>query len=109
MQYGGQTGRFLKTRFSEHYRRTKKPRKIDDFFYRHFKQTNHSTSSISIQPVENITYGDNSTNRYRNILRHELELKWIKLLQHHIHLVLMIIFTMRIIFLDYLILMSFLF
>ena len=73
--------RFLKTRFSEHYRQTKKPRKIDDFLYRHFKQTNHSTSSISIQPVEKIIYGDNSTKRYRNILRHELELKWIKLLQ----------------------------
>ena len=55
MQYVGQTGRFLKTRFSEHYRRTKKPRKIDNFLYRHFKQTNHSTSSISIQPVEKIT------------------------------------------------------
>ena len=41
----------------------------------------HSTSSISIQPVEKITYGDNSTKRYRNILRHELELKWIELLQ----------------------------
>ena len=27
------------------------------------------------------TYGDNSIKRYRNILRHELELKWIKLLQ----------------------------
>ena len=25
--------------------------------------------------------GDNSSKRYRNILRHELELKWIKLLQ----------------------------
>ena len=57
------------------------PHKIDNFLYRHFKQTNHSTSSISIQPVEKITYGDNSTKRYRNILRHELELKWIKLLQ----------------------------
>ena len=59
----------------------KKPRKIDNFLYRYFKQTNHSTSSISIQPVEKIIYGDNSTKRYRNILRHELELKWIKLLQ----------------------------
>ena len=38
-------------------------------------------SSISIQPVEKIIYGDNSTKRYRNILRHELDLKWIKLLQ----------------------------
>ena len=55
--------------------------KIDNFLYRHFKHTNHSTSSISIQPVEKITYGDNSTKRYRNILRHELELKWKKLLQ----------------------------
>ena len=81
MQYVGQTCRFLKTRFSEHYRQTKKPRKIDNFFYRNFNQTNHSTSSISIHHVEKIAYGDNSTKRYRNILRHELELKWIKLLQ----------------------------
>ena len=78
MHYVGQTCRFLKTRFSEHYHRTKKPRKIDDFLYRYFKQTNHSTSSISIQPVEKITSDDNSTKIYRNILRHELELKWIK-------------------------------
>ena len=28
-----------------------------------------------------VLVGDNSTKRYRNILRHELELKWIKLLQ----------------------------
>ena len=43
--------------------------------------TYHSTSSISIQPVEKITYHDNSSKRYRNILRHGLDLKWIKLLQ----------------------------
>ena len=82
MQYVGQTCRFLKSRFSEHYRRTKKSLvKIIIFFIGISKQPNHSTSSISIQPVEKITYGDNSTKRYRNILRHELELKWIKLLQ----------------------------
>ena len=81
MQLVGQTCRFLKTRFSEHYPQTKKPCKIDNFLYRHFKQTNHSTSSISIQPVEKITYSDNSIKRYRNVLRHELELKWIKLIQ----------------------------
>ena len=107
MQYVGQTCRFLKTRFSEHFRRTKKPHKIDNFLYRHFKQTNHSSNSISIQPVEKLTYGDNSTKRYRNILRHELELKWINYYKHHIHLVLMIIFTKRVTFLDYLILMFF--
>ena len=82
MHYVGQTCRFLKTRFSEHYRRTKKTSKIDLFLYRHFKQTNYSTSSISIQPVEKITSCEKSTEIYRNILRHELELKWIKLLQN---------------------------
>ena len=81
MQYVGQTCRFLKTRFSEHYPQIKNPRKIDYFLYQHFIKTNHSTSSISIQPVEKITYDDNSSKRYINILRHELELKWIKLLQ----------------------------
>ena len=39
MQYVGQTCRFLKTRFSEHYRRITKPRKIDQFLYRYLKQT----------------------------------------------------------------------
>ena len=73
--------RFLKTSFSEHYRQIKKPRKIDYFLYTHFKPTNHSTSSISILPVQKITFDDNSTKGYRNILRHELELKWIKFLQ----------------------------
>ena len=53
-----------------------KPHKIDNF-----KLTNHSPSHISIQPVEQILYGYNSTNIYKNILSHELELKWIKLLQ----------------------------
>ena len=79
IQYVGQTCRCLKTRFSEHYCRIKKPHKIDNFLCRHFKQiknkTNHSTSSISIQPVEKITYDDNSSKRYINILGHELELK----------------------------------
>ena len=61
MQNVGQTCGFLKTRFSENFRQIKKPRKIDNFLYRLFKQTNHFTSSISVQPFEKITYGDNST------------------------------------------------
>ena len=65
----------------------KKPGTIDNFLYRHFKQTNHSTSSIFIQHVEKTTYDDNSTKRNRNILRHELELKWTNYYKHHIHLV----------------------
>ena len=32
----------------------KKPRKIDNFLHRHFEQTNHSPSGISIQPAEKI-------------------------------------------------------
>ena len=52
----------------------KKSRKFDNFLYRHFKQTNHSPSSISIQPVVNFYDGD-STKRFSNIIRHELELK----------------------------------
>ena len=40
-----------------------------------------SPSHFSIQLVEKILYDDNSPKRYRNILRHELELNWIKFLQ----------------------------
>ena len=57
-----------------------------------------------------VKFGDNSTKRYRNILRHELELKWIKLLQTPHPLGFNDnIFSMRVTFLDYLILMFFLF
>ena len=76
-----QTCRFLKTRFSEHYRQMKKPHKSEHFPFRHYKQTNHCPNNISIQPVEKIVYDGNSTQRCRNILRHEVELTWIKLLQ----------------------------
>ena len=72
MQYVGQTSRFLKTRFSEHYHRIKSLAKLIIFFL-----------GISNKPVEKITYGDNFTKRYRNILRHELELKLIKLQTPH--------------------------
>ena len=34
-----------------------------------------------IQPVEKIIHKSNSTERFKNILRLELELKWIKRLQ----------------------------
>ena len=34
-----------------------------------------------VQPVEKIIHKSNSTERFKNILRHELELKWIKRLQ----------------------------
>ena len=88
-----------------HYRRIKVSRKIDNCLYRHFnKLITLLAVFLSIQPVEKITYDDNSTKRYRNIMRHELELKWINDYKHHIQLVLMIILTLKVTFLDYLIL-----
>ena len=81
MQYVGRTGRSLKTRFREHFRKMKKPKKFDTFLYRHFKNNGHSPSKIVIQPVEKIIYDPNSSTRLKNIKRHETELKWIKFLQ----------------------------
>ena len=80
MQYVGQTGRSLKTRFREYFPKIKKP-KNDTFLYRHFKNNGHSLSKIAIQPVEKIKYYPNSPTRLKNIKRHEIELKWIKFLQ----------------------------
>ena len=76
MQYVGQTGRALKKRFGEHYRRMNKP-KNDNFLYRHFKRKGHTIANI----IEKITHDANSTSRSKIIKRHETELKWIQLLQ----------------------------
>ena len=81
MQYVGQTGRSLMTRFSELFRKIKKPKKIDTFLYRHFKNNGHLPSKILILPVEKNIYDPNSSTRLKNIKRHETELKWIKFLQ----------------------------
>ena len=54
MQYVGQTGRYLKTGFREHFRKMKKPKKFDTFLYRHFKNNGHSPSKIVIQTVKKI-------------------------------------------------------
>ena len=81
MQYVGQTGRSLKTRFPEHFPKMKKPKKFDKFLHRHFKNNGHSPSKIVIQPVEKIIYDPNSSSRLKNIKRHETKLKWIKSLQ----------------------------
>ena len=73
MQYVGQSKRSLKTMFCEHFRKMKNPKKIDTFLYKHFRRAGHA--------VEKIIYKANSTERLQNIYRHEIELKWIKLLQ----------------------------
>ena len=54
---------------------------FDTFLYRHFKNNGHIPSKIVIQPVEKIIYDPNSSTRFKNIKRHETELKWIKFLQ----------------------------
>ena len=52
MQCVGKTFRKLKNRFGEHYRKIKKPRKIDTFLCQHFKRTGHSSDNVLVQPVE---------------------------------------------------------
>ena len=64
MQYVGQTGRSLKTRFREHFGKLKKLKKFDTFLYLHFKSNGHSPSKIVIQPVEKI-YDPNSSARLK--------------------------------------------
>ena len=82
MLYLGQIGHTLQKRFSEHYRKMKKPKPIYTFLYQHFKFTGHSPNDILVQPaVEKLTYDKNSSSRFKIIKRHETELKWIKLLQ----------------------------
>ena len=54
MQYVGQTCCKLKNRFGEHYRKIKKPKKIDTFLYQHFKRTGHSPDNVLVHPVEKI-------------------------------------------------------
>ena len=59
MQYVGQTGQSLKTRFREHFRKMKKPKKFDTFLYCLFTNNGHSLSKIVIQMVEKITHDPN--------------------------------------------------
>ena len=54
MQYVGQTGGSLKTRFCEHYHKMKKPKIFDTFLYRRFKNNSHSHSKVLIQLVEKL-------------------------------------------------------
>ena len=104
MQYVGQTGRSLKTRFREHFRKMKKPKKFDTFLYRHFKSNGHSPSKIVIQPVEKIIFDPNSSTRLKNI---KLNLNGLNFCNHLFLSALMIIYTMKATFLKCQILMFF--
>ena len=82
MQYVGQTGRSLKTRFREHFRKMKKPKKFDTFLYRHFKNNSHSPSKIVIQPVEKIIYDPNSSTRLKILRDMKLNLNGLNFCNH---------------------------
>ena len=82
MQYVGQTGRSLKTRFREHFRKMKKPKKFDTFLYRHFKNNGHPPSKIVIQPVENIIYDPNSSTRLKILRDMKLNLNGLNFCNH---------------------------
>ena len=83
MQYVGQIKHNLNERFREHFNKMKKPKQIDSFLYKHFSRAGNSRSpdKIMLQPVEEMIFYSNSTERYKNIFRHETEIKWIKALQ----------------------------
>ena len=66
MQYFGQTGRFLKTRVLEHFRKMKKPIKLH-FSLSLFQNNGHSPNEVLIQPVENIIYDPNPSSKLNNI------------------------------------------
>ena len=82
MQYVGQTGGSLKTRFREHFRKMKKPKKFDTFLYRHFKNNGHSPSKIVIQPVEKIIYDPNSSTRLKILRDMKLNLNGLNFCNH---------------------------
>ena len=82
MQYVGQTGRSLKTRFREHFRKMKKPKKFDTFLYRHFKNNCHPPSKIVIQPVEKIIYDPNSSTRLKILRDMKLNLNGLNFCNH---------------------------
>ena len=58
-------------------------KKNDTFLYKHFARGGNSLSpdKSMVQPVEEMIFNSNSTERYKNIFRHETELKWIKSLK----------------------------
>ena len=76
MQYVGQTCCKLKNRFGEHYRKIKKPKKIDTFLYQHFKRAGHYfPDNVLVQPVGKLIYDENSSVRFSTIKSLETEIK----------------------------------
>ena len=51
------------------------------FLFQHIKRTGHSPNSVLVQPVEKLSFDENSSVRFNTIKRLETDLKWIQLLQ----------------------------
>ena len=51
----------------------KKHKQSDTFLYQLFKRTDHSPNDISVQPMEKLTYQENSSARLKIIKRHETD------------------------------------
>lgn len=81
MQYVGQTGRALKTRFREHLYNCRINKKLRHYIYQHFRRTDHNLNYLTIQPLEKLVFGNNDSNSFRIKARHIAEYKWIKRLQ----------------------------
>jgi hypothetical protein len=80
MQYVGQTGRALKTRFREHVYQCKN-KKLWNFLYQHFRKAGHSFKNISVQPLEQLSFDSNLSKSDKSKARFRAEFKWIKYLQ----------------------------
>ena len=82
MQYVGQTKRVLKTRLKEHLFKIKKRRKLIVFFINISRKLviRDHVVKFWFNLKKNI-YTLQFYRKTKNILRHELELKWIKRLQ----------------------------
>ena len=105
MQYVGQTDQSLKTRFSEHFHKMKKLKYLIGFFIAIAKNWTHLVKLLFNQ-LKRI-YDPHSSSIFKNIIRHETELKWIKFLQSPFPLGFMIMYTMKVMFLKRQILMGF--
>ena len=80
MQYVGQTGRSLKTRFREHAYHSRN-KKLRNFLYNHFRKTGHDFKDVTVQPVEHLTYSNDVTSSFKSKSRFIAEHNWIRNLQ----------------------------
>ncbi len=81
IQYVGQTGRPLKTRFSQHCSKIRNNSKINTFLYKHFKQSGHTLKQVTVQPVEKLTFDNSASKAFKIRARLISEHKWIQKLQ----------------------------